>query len=173
MKTEQKLVRIKEIYKIEDFKIYCRFSNNEFRFIDFRKLFNQWDIKTKDIEYPLLNKIEFQKVKLSNGTLIWENISTTLIDENNYEVEHPYDIDPVVLYKNSALDYDLIIENLGILIKNEREKSKMSLKELARKSGVSEEYISKLETKKSNIELLIIRDLIKKGFGKIIKISIE
>jgi len=62
---------------------------------------------------------------------------------------------------------------LGLLLKRERLKSGLTKKQLAKKSGISEEYITKLEQEKSNIELLIIRDILRNGFGKHLKINIE
>jgi transcriptional regulator with XRE-family HTH domain len=60
-----------------------------------------------------------------------------------------------------------------MLLKNERLKAGLTIKQLAKKSGISEEYISKIENEKSNIELLIIRDILKKGFDKRLKIFVE
>lgn len=173
MKAKKEIIRIKKLYKIEDFKVFCHFSNGEYKFIDFKKLFKKWNIKKNDIEYPLLDKKKFQKVSLINGALSWTNTKVVLLDQNNEEKEYPYQIDPITVYQNSQFDQEKLVENLGILLKNERVKSGLSKKELAKKSGISEEYISKLENNKSNIELLIIRDIIKNGFGKNLKISIE
>jgi len=173
MKSRPEVVRIIEIYKKEIFNIYCLFSNNEYRFIDFEELFKKWNVKKGDVEYPLLDNLEFQKVKLVNGTLSWDNITVSLINKNKQEKKYPYDLDPIVLYQNSQLDEDKIFENLGMLLKNERIKSGLTPKQLAKKSGISEVYISKLENENSNIELLIIRDIFKKGFGKQLKINVE
>jgi DNA-binding XRE family transcriptional regulator len=173
MKSRPEVVRIKEIYKNEVFKVYCLFSNNEYRFIDFEVLFKKWNIKQGDIEYPLLNISEFQKVKLVNGTLSWDNITISLLNKNKQEEDFPYDLDPIVLYQNSQLDQDKIFENLGILLKTERIKSGLTQKQLAKKSGLSVEYISQLENEKPNLELLLIRDIFRNGFGKQLKINIE
>ena len=173
MKQKPEIVRIKEIYKTEDFKVFCHFTNDEFRFVDFEQLFKQWKIKEGDIEYLLLNKSEFKKVKLVNGTLSWNNLTVSLLDENGKESNYPYELDPIVLYQNSQIDTDKIFDNFGMLLKNERLKSGMTQKQLAKKSGISEEYISKLENEKSNIELLIIRDILQNGFGKRLIINVE
>jgi DNA-binding XRE family transcriptional regulator len=166
-------VRIKKIYKTDNYKIYCLFSNDERRFIDFEKLFEEWKIQKDDIEYKLSDLSELHKVKLSNGTLSWDNVKLSLLDEKGKEKEYPYGIDPIVLYQNSKYDDEQIFENLGLLLKRERLKSGLTKKQLAKKSGISEEYITKLEQEKSNIELLIIRDILRNGFGKHLKINIE
>ena len=173
MKAKTEIVRIKEIYKTDNYKIYCLFSNDENRFIDFEKLFKNWKIKENDIEYKLLDLKELHKVKLSNGTLSWDNVTVSLLDENSKEKKYPYEIDPIVLYQNSEFDDEKIFENLGLLLKRERIKSGLTKKQLAKKSGISEEYITRLENEKSNIELLIIRDILRSGFGKQLRINIE
>lgn len=173
MKSRPEVVRIKEIYKRENFKIHCLFSNNEYRVIDFGELFKKWDIKQGDIEYPLLDILEFQKAKLVNGTLSWDNITVSLLDKNREEKKFPYDLDPIVLYQNSKSDQDKIFENLGILLKTERIKSGMTTKQLAKQTGISEVYILKIENEKSNLEILIIRDILQNNFGKRLTINIE
>ncbi len=173
MKTKQEIVRIKNIYNIENYKIYCLFSTGEFRYIDFDLLFKTWNIKQTDIEYNLKDLNKFRNVKLSKGTLSWNDVKVKLLDDNNIEKEYPYEIDPIVLYQNSHLDQEKLIDNLGLLIRSERKKAGLTLKQLAKKSGISIEYISKLEEQKANIELLIYRDILKNGFGKRLKINID
>jgi len=173
MKTKNEIVRIKEIYKIEYFKVFCVFTNEEFRYVDFSELFKLWDVKETDPEYKLINITDFQKFKLVNGTLSWQNILVSLIDEHGKEKKYPFEIDPIVLYQNSKIDLEKVLENFGMLLRNERIKSGLTTKQLAKKSGISEAYISKLENEKSNIELLMIRDILQSGFGKRLKINIE
>lgn len=170
MKPE--IVRIQEIYKKDNFCIYCLFSNNEYRVIDFAELFKKWNIKKDDVEYPLLDLVEFQKVKLENGTLLWDNITVKLLDTNSEEKEYSYDLDPIVLYKNSTLDQDKVFENLGILLKSERIKSGITTEQLAKQIGISEKYIVQIENEKSSIELLLIRDILQNKFGKRLTINI-
>lgn len=173
MKTNIEIVRINDIYKKEDYKIYCLFSNGETRYVDFEKLFDAWQVNLNDIEYKLLDLSELHKVKLSNGTLTWDNISVSLLDENGKEKEHPYQIDPISLYQKSQIDEEKMLENLGLLLKQERLKSGLTKNQLAKKSGISEEYITRLENEKSIIELLMIRDILRYGFGKNLRINIE
>jgi len=173
MKKSIEIIRIKEIYKIDNFKIFCLFTNEENRFIDFKELFEKWNISEKDNEYKLLDLNEFQKVSINNGTLCWRNIEIYLLDENGNEKKFSYEIDPIVLYQNSQIDKEKIIENIGLLLKTERLKSGLTTKQLAKKSGVSEKYITKLENEKSNIELFIINDIFRTGLGKKIKIEVE
>ena len=169
----KEIVRIQEVYKIEGFKIYCLFDNDEYRYIDFEALFQTWNVVENDIEYPLLDVQEFKKVGLSNGTLSWSNLKIKLVDDQTNEKEYPYEIDPIVLYAHSQFDQEKLVDDLGILIRRERKKAGLTQKQLSEKSGISIEYISKLENKKANIELLIYRDILKNGFGKSLKINID
>jgi hypothetical protein len=136
MKQKPEIVRIKEIYKTEGFKVFCMFTNDECRFIDFEELFKQWKIKKGDVEYQLLKITEFQKVKIANGTLSWDNISISLLDEKGIEKQFPFELDPIVLYQNSKIDQDKIFENFGMILKNERLKSGLTTKQLAKKIGI-------------------------------------
>lgn len=173
MKQKREIVRISEIYKTEDFKIFCHFTNGEYRFVDFEVLLSQWNVTENDTEFKLFTKSELQKVKIVNGTMSWDNITVSLIDEKGKEKLYPFELDPIVIYENSQIDEDRIFENFGMLLKNERLKAGLTTKQLAKKSGISEEYISKIENEKSNIELLIIRDILQNGFGKRLKINVE
>ena len=44
MKVKTEIVRIQGIYKIENFRIFCYFTNSDYRYIDFEDLFKQWGI---------------------------------------------------------------------------------------------------------------------------------
>ena len=61
---------------------------------------------------------------------------------------------------------------LGVLLKEARQKSKMTQQELAEKSGTKKSYISRIESGKSEIQLSTLIRIIKLGLGKDLKISI-
>jgi len=90
MRRKLKTPRILKIERIDGFKIYCMFSNGESKLIDFNSIFKEWDLTPNDIEYPLLKKKEFQKVKLRNYTLSWDNITVLLMTEEGTEEKFPY-----------------------------------------------------------------------------------
>ena len=102
MKTSKKIPRIQSVSKVEGFRVYCLFNTGEKRVINFEQLFQEWAVKPSDVEHVLLNLHEFQKVKLHNGVLSWDNVKVKLLDENRKEQEFPYEIDPLILYQNSA-----------------------------------------------------------------------
>ena len=89
--------RIKSIDGINGFNIVCTFTTGERKTLDFQKLFSEWDVQPKDMEYPLLKESEFQKVKVHDGTLAWENVKVTVTDEEGTERLEAYEIDPLVL----------------------------------------------------------------------------
>ena len=99
----KKIPRIQSISKVDGFRVYCLFNTGERGVIDFEKLFEEWGMKTDDAEYPLLNVEEFQKVKLYDGVLSWENVRVFLTNEDGVEESFPYEIDPIVLYNQTEL----------------------------------------------------------------------
>jgi len=171
MRKKINIPRILKIDKIDGHKVTCMFNNGQLRVIDFDKLFKQWNISEQDIEYPLLQEKEFQKVKVRNQTLSWDNIELKLVDENGKEQIHPYEIDPVVLYENSVEEEDYL--NYGSLIKQARKAAGLTQKELAERSGTSRFYISRIENNKTDIELSTFRKIVEAGLGKQLKLEIE
>ena len=99
----KKIPRIQSISKVDGFRVYCLFNTGERGVIDFEKLFEEWGMKTGDAEYPLLNVEEFQKVKVHDGVLSWENVRVFLTNEDGVEESFPYEIDPIVLYNQTEL----------------------------------------------------------------------
>ncbi|HRQ29141.1 MAG TPA: helix-turn-helix transcriptional regulator, partial [Saprospiraceae bacterium] len=164
--------RILKIHKIEGFKVFCLFNTGESRIIDFKDIFEKWKIDEEDPEFLLLNDEKaFKKVKLIEGTLVWENIKIQGIDEKGQKVEYPFDMDPIVLYENSILDETRQLE-LGLLIKKSRTELGLTQEELAKRSGTTKHYISRVENDKTGIELSTLKKIIEGGLGKRMKISI-
>lgn len=164
--------RIVKIHKIEGYKVFVLFNNGESRIIDFSILFKLWNIDKSDIEYLLsTNKEAFQKVRLEDGTLVWDNIKIVNIDDEGNQIDSYYDIDPVVLYENSEIDEGKNLE-LGMLIKKTRTDLGLTQEELAKKSGTTKHYISRLENNKTGIEVSTLRKIIEGGLGKQMRIEI-
>jgi DNA-binding XRE family transcriptional regulator len=106
-----------------------------------------------------------------DGTLVWENLTILDVNENGNHIEMPYDIDPIVLYENSEVDESRQIE-LGMLIKKSRTELGLTQEELARKSGTTKHYISRVENNRTGIEISTLKKIIEGGLGKRMKISI-
>ena len=173
MRRKLKTPRIIKIEKIDGFKIYCMFNNGESKLIDFEFLFKEWKLTTDDIEYPLLKKKEFQKVKLRNFTLSWDNLSVLLVNEDGKEETFPYEIDPYFLYQKSQTIENKHSFKIGTIIKNARKKAGLTQEQLALRSGTSRFYISRLENDKTDIELSTFRKIIEAGLGKNLRVEIE
>lgn len=173
MRKKLKTPRILKIEKIDGFKIYCMFNNGESRVINFDLILKEWDLAKSDIEYPLMKKKEFQKVKLRNHTLSWDNITVLLLTEKGEEEKCPYEIDPYFLYQQSQPAGNEHSFKIGELIRNARKKAGMTQEQLAIRSGTSRFYISRLENEKTDIELSTFRKIIEAGLGKNLKVLIE
>lgn len=62
--------------------------------------------------------------------------------------------------------------NIGKMLKEAREKSKLTQEQLAEKVGKKRSYISKIERKDSNnIKINTLIEIVEKGFGKKVKIN--
>jgi len=173
MRKKLKTPRILKIDRIDGFKIYCMFNNGESKLIDFNSILEDWKLTSTDLEYPLIEQKEFQKVKLRNHTLSWDNIPVLLMNEEGKEVLYPYEIDPYFLYKNSQAVEDIQSFKVGGLIRNARKEAGLTQEQLALRSGTSRFYISRLENEKTDIELSTFRKIIEAGLGKNLKMLIE
>ena len=173
MRRKLKTPRILKIERIDGFKIYCMFNNGESKLIDFNLILKEWNLTTDDIEYTLLKKKEFQKVKLRNYTLSWDNLNVLLMTEEGKEEQFPYEIDPYFLYKKSQPIEDQHSFRIGMIVRNARKKAGLTQEQLAMRSGTSRFYISRLENEKTDIELSTFRKIIEAGLGKNLKVVIE
>lgn len=169
MRSIKKIVKI---HQIKGYKVTCLFNNGESRVIDFKNLFEKWKIKKKHIAYPLVeNQKEFNKLKIIDGSFVWENIKFKSKDDEGNEMVQYFDLDPIILYENSEIDNsrNLLI---GLMIKQARKELGLTQEELAQKSGTSKHYISRIENEKSGIELMTLKKIVE-GLGKRLQINIE
>lgn len=173
MRKSIKIPRIIKIEKVEGFKVYCMFNNGESRIIDFKALFDEWEVSSTDVEYPLLNQKEFNKVKLRNFTLSWDNISIKLIGENGKEEGYPYEIGPDILYQKSEPNDSKESFKVGLIIKKARQKAGLTQEQLAERSGTTRFYISRLENDKTDVELSTFRKIVEAGLGKHLRLQID
>ncbi|MFT7606560.1 MAG: DNA-binding XRE family transcriptional regulator [Saprospiraceae bacterium] len=164
--------RIIKIHKIEGYRIFALFSNGESRIVDFAKLFKEWEVKKGDVEFPLKESLEeFKKVKVIDGTFVWENIEIKSTDEDGNQIVYHFDVDPIVMYESSEKDDSRKVE-IGLMIKQARKELGLTQEQLASKSGTSKHYISRIENNKSGIELSTLVKIIEGGLGKRIQINI-
>lgn len=173
MRKKLAIPRIIKIQKITDLTIKCMFNNGENRLLDFRRIFEDWDIGEDDVEFLLLNPEEFKKVELRNFTLSWPNIQVTLMSEEGTEEQHPYELSPDELYRLSEPVDPSETEKFGSLIKTARIKAGLTQEQLAQRSGTSRFYISRLENNRTDVELSTFRKIVEAGLGKHFKLVIE
>ncbi len=174
MKKGIKSPRVLQINSVKGFTVSCVFNNGEKRHIDFEKMFNEWKITKEDPEYRLLKPEVFKKIRLRNNTLSWDNIKVTLTDSTGRGVAHPYEIDPVTLYKHSKPAENAIrIFSIGKDIKKERLQQGLSQDELAALSGTSKTYISRIENNHIVPELHTLYKIVEIGLGKKIQLKIS
>ena len=67
---------------------------------------------------------------------------------------------------------DSLAFSLGVMLKEARQKAKITQKELADKTGTKKSYISRIEKGKSDIQISTYQRLIEAGLGKHLNISI-
>ena len=172
MRQKIKIPRIIKIEKIDGLKVQCMFNNGESRLLDFKKIFNDWKVSKGDVEYKLLDKKEFKKVKLRNFTLSWPNAGLEIENENGEIEKHPYEVGPDVLFKLSQ-ETDSAETKFGSLIRAARLKAGLTQEQLAMRSGTTRFYISRVENNKTDVEMSTFRKIIEAGLGKSLKLTIE
>ena len=174
MKGLRSVPRILKINEISGYKVSCLFNNGESRIIDFVDLFdNKFKVKPGHPAYKLRQDIEeFKQMEILGSTIGWKNAGLYSEDEEGLTVFDPYDLDPIVLYENSEPDPKRNLD-VGKMVRKERKELGLTQEELARKSGTSKHYISRLENDKADIELLTLKKIIEAGLGKKLTISIS
>lgn len=173
MKGLRRIPRILKINKVRGYKVSCLFNNGESRIIDFEDFFQKQELGKDHPARILLNDIrEFRKIEVIENTIGWKNVEITLKDIEGNEQFYYFDLDPIVLYKFSKPDESRNLK-IGQLIRSERKKAGLTQDELAKRSGTSKHYISRLENNKSDIELLTLKKIIEAGLGRDLKIEID
>lgn len=75
--------------------------------------------------------------------------------------------------RRDELDREFESFKVGLLLKKAREEKQMTQSELAGLVNRKREYISRIENNRSNLTLKTLFDIVEKGFGGKVKISIE
>lgn len=169
------LPKILKINEIDDknLQLSVLFSNSEHRILDFKKIFvNEWQIEPADPEYILLESKEFNKVKLNNNTLEWDNVVVYITDSNGNPTKTVFDVGADVLYKLSIPD-EKRSHSIGAQFRKWRLEAKLTQDEVAAKSGTSRTYITRFENGTQDIELDTLFKIVEGGLNKRLKLSIE
>ena len=126
-----------------------------------------------DFEYPLLDEKACKKVKLRNYTLSWPDIEIKVKGENGEIINLPYEIGADVLYQLSDEIKEPSKYRYGGLIRSARLKAGLTQEQLARRSGTTRFYISRIENDKADLEMSTFRKIVEAGLGKKLKLIIE
>ncbi|MBB4077996.1 DNA-binding XRE family transcriptional regulator [Lewinella aquimaris] len=171
MKGLRSIPRVLKINKIDGFKLSLLFNNGQSRIIDIEQFFRDSPSGRKELREQILSNQEiFDSVEVMDTTIGWPGIGIYSKDQNGESVFYSYDIDPILLFKAGTVDEDRKID-IGEKIKSLRLQLGLTQEELAKKSGTSKHYISRLENNKSDIEVMTLKKIIEAGFNK--KLSLE
>lgn len=166
--------RIIRINKISGFKIYFALNNGEHRVIDFVELSNKLNFnKDKTSKQIMTNKV-FKTVSISNNTLCWESVKKKIKLKSGEEFNVSFELDPIVLYKNSTPDTKRNARyKIGEIIKRQRIDAGLTQEQLAARCGTTRNYISRIENNRSDLELNTLRKIIEIGLGKKLELAIK
>jgi DNA-binding XRE family transcriptional regulator len=172
MKGFRGIPRVLKVNSVDGFIVNVLFSNGESRVIDFEVLLRDiLKLQPGQIGYGLLTDPEkFAGITLENGMLVWPSVGSYSKDFYGERVFYPFDIDPVILFENSELDPNSVID-VGAMIKEKRLTLGLSQEKLAHLSGTTKHYISRLENNRTDIELLTLKRIVEAGLG--MRLSIE
>jgi DNA-binding XRE family transcriptional regulator len=173
MRTNIKMPRILKINRVTELSISVVFNNGESRMIDFKTLMTDLGIKEGSPAGVLYDMQEFEKVKLVNHTLSWDNVDQYISSRDGGRIKVPFEIGADVLLKYSKAENSETDLKVGKLIREARIKKGMSQQDLALVSGTSRTYISRIENNRSDIELNTLRKIIETGLGKRMEIRIK
>jgi DNA-binding XRE family transcriptional regulator len=172
MRKISKIPRIIKINKIHGLVIAVVFNNGESRIIDFKKVFPQLHVDEHSPLHKLTDPKHFKEVQLANHTLSWDNVDYFTRFKNK-KMQLPFEIGADTLYEFSEPDPAEIKLSIGSMVRKERERAGMTQDELARRSGTTRNYISRIENDVSGIELSTLHKIVTSGLGKSLKISIR
>lgn len=173
MKGLRNIPKILRINEIKGYLVSLLFNNGESRLIDFTDFWLKHKENKNHPAYGLLqDESAFNKIEIMGNTIGWKNVGINSKNIEGKEEFYPYDIDPIVLFERSILDEKRKLK-IGELIRSERKKAGLTQEELAKRSGTSKYYISRIENNKSDMELLTLKKIIEAGLGKQLRIQIN
>lgn len=173
MRHKIKIPRILGINRVEGHEVSVVFNNGESRTIDFQKVLKHLKIDSDSPANILFDEKEFAKVKLIDNTLSWNNVEQYISSREGGKVRVPFEIGADVLYRFSKPEKQEFLIKIGRMIKEFRMKAGLTQQELALRSGTTRNYISRIESGKSDINLGTLTKIIESGFGKKANFKIE
>lgn len=172
MRQIRKIPRIIKVSEVKGLTVTVVFNNGEKRIINFKEIFDSFNINRRSPEYKLRKPSEFSKLILRDYTLSWDNVDQ-YVQFNNIRTKVPYEIGPDVLYKLSKPAPQENGFSIGLMLREAREKAGITQEVLAQRSGTSRNYISRIENDQSGIELSTLQKIVETGLGQTLQIGIK
>ena len=170
MRPVNKMPRILRIKKVKGLIVYAVFNNGETRLIDFERVFNQIGIDKKSPAAKLRDPAAFKKFSIENNTLSWKNVQQEIPWEGGIR-KMPFEIGADILYTFSQSSIQNNTLPIGQLIKKERLAAGLTQEALAKRSGTTPGYISRIENNKSGIEIHTLQKLVENGLRKKLEVT--
>lgn len=171
MSQTKRIPRILKVNHIKGMAISVVFNNGESRSIQFEALLNSLSLNASNPGHVLVQPNKLKEVELGEGTLRWPNIVTTITGKNGQKLSYPFEIGADVLFQFSTPDPLPTETRIGRKVREARKKAGLSQEELAKVSGTSRSYISRLENDHADIELGTLRKIVETGLGKKLEID--
>jgi DNA-binding XRE family transcriptional regulator len=165
MRHVKRMPRVLRVKKVKGLVVYAVFNNGETRLIDFEKVFDQVGIDKKSPAAKLRNPVAFKKFSIENNTLSWKNVQQEIPWGKSIR-KMPFEIGADVLYQFSQPTIQSNALPIGQLIKKERLAAGLTQGALAKRSGTTPGYISRIENNKSGIEIHTLQKLVENGLRK-------
>src|SRR5450432_568467 len=171
MRKVGKLPRILQINSINGLTVSVVFNNGESRLIDFKKSFSAMLQDKTSPAFKLSRPSVFEKVKLNNDTLSWDNVGQSIVFRGK-NMKVPFEIGADTLYAASEPVHQAKMAHisLGAQIKAARIKQGITQGQLASRSGTSRSYISRIENDESGIEIHTLEKIVAYGLRKKLEI---
>jgi DNA-binding XRE family transcriptional regulator len=173
MRKTIKIPRILKIKKIENHAIHVTFNNGESRIIDFHKVLKGIGVDESSPAHILFQDEMLKQVTLQNYTLSFDNVEQLITMRNGQKESVPFEIGADVLLKYSRPEQPEFMMKLGKRIRDARRKAGLTQEELAKMSGTSRTYISRIENDRSDVELATLKKIIEVGLGRQLEITIK
>lgn len=174
MSKTTKIPRILKINRIEAWKLDVVFNNGEHRSIDFEAFFKEHHFADDPLRAPLLDPKIFQTLTLNEGTLSWPSVRQKIELSNGMTFEVSFDLDPIVLYDFSTPDTNHIPNfTIGEVLRQARKEAGLTQEEVAKRSGTTKHYISRIENHHADIELGTLQKIVELGLGKQLEIQVK
>jgi len=173
MRKNIKIPRILKINRVNGLEISVVFNNGESRIIDMAEVLEKSRIPKSAPAAILYRPEALSKVELADNTLSWPNVEQYITLKDGTKERVPFEIGADMLYALSRHEKTGSQKQIGRMIRDVRLARGFTQEELARKSGTTRTYISRIENAHSDLELATLRKIVETGLGKRLEILIK